>query len=102
MEKDYVAEIIKTIKELNWKVINIWVENNCIFGHVVKELRCEANNIRIENNCIFTDIAKELKIEKEGLYAGSDDDSNDVYNVFNKLKYALNFLNYIDDSNVLI
>ena len=65
----YVKNIIDTIKEFNWKVEDLWIDDNCIYAKVVKP---------------------NGKIEDEGLYAASEDDPKDVYNVFNELKCLLN------------
>ena len=65
----YVKNIIDTIKEFNWKVDDLWIDDNCIYAKVVKP---------------------NGKIEDEGLYAASEDDPKDVYNVFNELKCLLN------------
>ena len=81
MDRNYVKEIIETIKDLEWKVLNVWVENNCIIAEIKN---------------------KYGKVREEGLYAGSESDYNDVYNVYSKLKYALNFNNMLEDNNVLI
>ena len=68
-----VNNILDTIKEFNWSIKQIWVENNCIYAEVDK----------ISG-----------KTETEGLYAGSEVDANEVYRVYNKLKYIMNFLIY--------
>ena len=65
----YVKNIIDTIKELNWKVKDLWIDDNCIYAKVIKP---------------------NSKTEIEGLYAASEDDPKDVYNVFNELKCLLN------------
>jgi hypothetical protein len=76
-----ITNIIETVKEFNWNLIQIWVENNCIFAEVKKP---------------------NGKTEQEGLYAGSDLDANNVYNVFSKLRYALNFNGMLNNDNVMI
>lgn len=76
-----VNNILETIKESNWKIEGVWVENNCIYAEV-------------ENSNFET--------ETEGLYAGSDFDANEVYRVYSKLKYAMNFLNILSDDNIII
>lgn len=76
-----VNNILDTVKEFNWSIKQTWVEDNCIYAEVKKQ-----------NN----------KIETEGLYAGSDFDANEVYRVYNKLKYTMNFLNILNDDNILI
>lgn len=81
MDRNYVKEIFETIKDLEWRVLNIWVENNCIMAEIKN---------------------KYGKIKEEGLYVGSDFDKNDVYNVYSKLKYVLNFSDILNDSNILI
>lgn len=78
---EYVNNIVGTIKYFNWKLTQIWIENNCIY--------CE--RIRLNG-----------QKQNEGLYAGSDEDLNDVYNVFNKLRYVLNFNGMLNDDNVMI
>ena len=65
----YVKNIIDTIKEFNWKVKDLYIKDNCIYAKVVKP---------------------NGKLEDEGLYAASEDDPKDVYNVFNELKCLLN------------
>ena len=65
----YVKNIIDTIKEFNWKVNKIWIDDNCIYAKVIKP---------------------NGKLEDEGLYAASEDDPKDVCNVFNELKCLLN------------
>ena len=65
----YVKNIIDTIKEFNWKVKDLYIKDNCIYAKVVKP---------------------NGKLENEGLYAASEDDPKDVYNVFNELKCLLN------------
>lgn len=65
----YVKNIIDTIKEFNWKVNKIWIDDNCIYAKVAKP---------------------NGKLEDEGLYAASEDDPKDVCNVFNELKRLLN------------
>ena len=65
----YVKNIIDTIKEFNWKVKDLWIDDNCIYAKVIKP---------------------NGKLEDEGLYAASEDDPKDVYNVFNELKCLLN------------
>lgn len=77
----YVNEIIATIKELNWEVNNIYVENNCIYAE-----RTEANGTKVI----------------VGIYAGGESDPDDVYNVYRKLQYIMNFNNIINNDNVLI
>lgn len=77
----HIINIISTIKEFNWKLIKIWVENNCIYADVNKE-----NGIT----------------EKEGLYAASDFDLNDVYRVYSKLAYTLNFNGMLVNDNIMI
>ena len=76
-----ITNIVKTIRDLNWDLKQIWVENNCIYADVQK-----LNG----------------KKEQEGLYAGSEDDTNNIYNVFSKLRYALNFNGMLNNDNVLI
>lgn len=76
-----ITNIIGTIKYFNWNVINIWVENNCIYAE-----RIRANGEKVA----------------EGLYAGSDLDSEDIYKIYNKLKYVMNFNNMLNDDNILI
>lgn len=76
-----VTNIINTIKFFNWNLTQIWVENNCIY----------AERIRVNGTK-----------QTEGLYAGSSTDPQNVYNVFNQLKQALNFSNILNDNNVLI
>jgi hypothetical protein len=73
--------IIETIKKFKWNLKQIWVENNCIYADVQK----------LNGNT-----------EQEGLYAGSEDDPNDVYNVFSKLRYTLNFNGMLENDNVMI
>ena len=65
----YIENIIEIIKEFNWKVKDLWIDDNCIYAKVVKP---------------------NGKIEDEGLYAASDFDPKDVCNVFNELKCLLN------------
>ena len=65
----YVKNIIDTIKEFNWKVKDLWIDDNCIYAKVIKP---------------------NGKTDIEGLYAASDFDPKDVYNVFNELKCLLN------------
>lgn len=65
----YVKNIIEIIKEFNWKVKDIWIDDNCIYAKVIKPNE---------------------KIEDEGLYAASDFDAEDVYNVFNELQRIFN------------
>lgn len=76
-----VNNILDTVKEFSWNIKQTWVENNCIYAEVKKQ-----------NN----------KIEIEGLYAGSDFDYNEVYRVYEKLKYTMIFLNVLNDDNMLI
>lgn len=78
---EYVNNIIGTIKEFNWKINNIYVEDNCIY----------AERTRVNGTKVI-----------EGLYAGSESDPEDVYNVYNKLKYIMNFNNMLSNDNVLI
>jgi hypothetical protein len=77
----YVNNIIETIKYFNWKLTQIWVEDNCIY----------AERIRLNGE----------KID-EGLYAGSDFNSQNVYDVFSLLKYQMNLNNMLNDDNILI
>lgn len=65
----YVKNIIDIIKEFNWKVKDLWIDDNCIYAKVIKPNE---------------------KIEDEGLYAASDFDPKDVYNVFNELQRIFN------------
>ena len=65
----YIENIIEIIKEFNWKINKIWIKDNCIYAKVVKP---------------------NGKIEDEGLYAASDFDVEDVYNVFNELQRIFN------------
>ena len=65
----YIENIIEIIKEFNWKINKIWIKDNCIYAKVVKP---------------------NGKIEDEGLYAASDFDPKDVYNVFNELQRIFN------------
>ena len=65
----YVKNIIDRMKEFNGKVDDRWIDDKCIDAKVIKP--------------------KE-KLEDEGLYAASEDDPKDVYNVFNELKCLLN------------
>ena len=65
----YIENIIEIIKEFNWKVKDLWIDDNCIYAKVVKP---------------------NGKIEDEGLYAASEDDPKDVYNVFNELQRIFN------------
>lgn len=76
-----ISNIIETIKFFNWKLTQIWVQNNCIY----------AERIRVNG-----------EKQTEGLYAGSEIDINDVYKVFNKLKYMLNYNGMLEDNNILI
>ena len=76
-----VNNILDTVKEFNWIVKQTWVEDNCIYAEVKKS---------------------NSKVENEGLYAGSDFDANEVYRVYNKLKYTMNFLNILNDDNIMI
>lgn len=77
----YIINIIETVKEFNWKINQIWVKDNCIFAEVLKPTG---------------------KIEDEGLYAGSDFDPQNVYDVFNRLRYVLNFNDMLNNDNVMI
>lgn len=77
----YINEIIEVIKEFKWTVNKVWVDNNCIYGEVVKP---------------------NGKAEDEGLYAGSDFDPNNVYEVLGKLKQVLNFNGMLNDDNIMI
>jgi hypothetical protein len=77
---EYIKNIIETIKEFNWNLKQIWVDDNCIYAEVEK-----ING----------------KLETEGLYAGSDFDKEDVYRVFNKLQYVLNFNGMLINNNVI-
>lgn len=77
---EYVKEIIETVKYFNWNLKQIWVENNCIY----------AERIRINGEVIT-----------EGLYAGSDFDPNDVYNVYSALKRTLDFNGMLVDNNIM-
>ena len=74
-----IANIIEVIKELNWKLEGVYVENNCIYAD------------RINNSG---------EVVQEGLYAGSDFNPNDVYNVFYKLKKVLDFQGLLIDNNI--
>ena len=65
----YVKNIIDTIKEFNWKVKDLWIDDNCIYAKVIKP---------------------NGKTDIEGLYAASEDDPKDVCNAFNELKCLLN------------
>lgn len=65
----YIKNIIDTIKEFNWIVEDIYIKDNCVYGKVIKP---------------------NGKTDIEGLYAASEDDPKDVYNVFNELKCLLN------------
>ena len=65
----YVKNIIDTIKEFNWKVKDLWIDDNCIYAKVIKPNE---------------------KLEDEGLYAASEDDPKDVCNVFNELQRIFN------------
>lgn len=76
-----IETIINTINFFNWNLTQIWVENNCIYAE------------RIRTNG---------QKQTEGLYAGSEDDPNDVYEVFSKLRYVLNFNGILEDDNVMI
>lgn len=76
-----VNNILDTVKEFNWNMKKVWVNDNCIYTEVIKP------NGRTED---------------EGLYAGSDFDLNEVYRVYNKLKYTMNFLNILNDDNIMI
>ena len=62
LENKTILNIIETVKFLNWKLIQIWVENNCIYGE----------RIRVNGEKII-----------EGIYAESEFDYNDVYKVYN-------------------
>lgn len=77
----YITNIISTIREFNWKINKIWVENNCILADVKK----------IDN-----------RVEEEGLYAGNEFDLDETYRVFNKLRYILNFNGMLSDDNIRI
>ncbi|MGL5329846.1 MAG: hypothetical protein ACRDD7_11280 [Peptostreptococcaceae bacterium] len=79
--KKYVSNIIEVIKDFKWQVLNVWVDNNCIYGEVKKQ---------------------NGKIEEEGLYAGSDFDPKNVYEVYSILKYTLNFNGMLNDDNIMI
>ena len=76
-----VNNILDTIKDFNWSIKQIWVENNCIYVEAKKPTG---------------------NIETEGLYAGSEFDYNEVYRVYNKLKYIMNFFNILNDDNIMI
>lgn len=65
----YIENIIEIIKEFNWKVKDLWIDDNCIYAKVIKP---------------------NGKTDIEGLYAASEDDPKDVCNVFNELKCLLN------------
>ncbi|MBP3928199.1 MAG: hypothetical protein J6D47_01360 [Peptostreptococcaceae bacterium] len=77
----YVTNIIDAVNKFEWSLKQVYVENNCIYAEVKN---------------------KRGEIEIEGLYAGSDDDTENVYQVCNKLKYVLNFNNMLNDDNILI
>jgi hypothetical protein len=77
---EYIKNIIETIKEFNWNLKQIWVDDNCIYAEVEK-----ING----------------KLETEGLYAGSDFDKEDVYRVFNKLQYVFKFNGMLINNNVI-
>lgn len=76
-----ITNIVKTIRDFNWNLKQIWVENNCIYADVQK----------LNGNT-----------EQEGLYAGSEDNPSEVYNVFSKLRHALNFNGMLNNNNVMI
>lgn len=78
---EYVNNIVETVKYFNWKINSIYVEDNCIYTE-----RTRVNGTKVI----------------EGLYAGSESDPEDVYNVYNKLKYIMNFNNMLSNDNVLI
>lgn len=77
----YVENIIGVVKELKWTISKIWVKDNCIY--------CE----RVKNN--------KDRVE-EGLYAGSDINPQNVYDVFSLLKYNFNFLGILNNDDILI
>lgn len=77
---DYVCNIVGTIKEFNWKLTQIYVENNCVYAEVIK---------------------KNLNKEIEGLYSGADDDPEDVYKVFYQLKKVLDFQGLLNDNDIM-
>ena len=79
--RKYVLNIIETIRYMEWKILSVWVDNNCIYAEIKN---------------------KYGKIEEVGLYAGSDIDLNNVYEVFEELKYNLNINNMLNDDNILI
>lgn len=74
---DYVNNIVKTISNFNWKVENVWVENNCIFAE-------------LQNG------------DTEALYAGTEDNPQNVYDVCNRLKYVMNFNNMLNNDDIMI
>lgn len=78
---EYINNIIGTVKFFNWKINSIYVEDNCIYAE-----RTRANGTKVT----------------EGLYAGSESDPEDVYSVYSKLQYIMNFNNMINNDNVLI
>lgn len=79
--KNTVKSMVETINYFNWKLTQIWVENNCIYGE-----RIRANGDK----------------QTEGLFAGADDYPQDTYDIFNSLKYTLNFNGILNNDNVLI
>ena len=77
----HVKNIIATIEFFNWKLSNVWVESNCIYAE-----RIRVNGERVN----------------EGLYAGSDFNPQNVYDVFSLLKKNMNFNNLLNDDNILM
>lgn len=67
--KKSINDIVEITKHFKWKILKLWIEDNCIYAEVEKP---------------------NGKIEIEGLYASSDFDKNYVYIMFEELKKAFN------------
>lgn len=78
-----IKDIIETTLYFDWKYKQVWVQDNCIYAEAIK---------------------KNGNIETEGLYAGSNTDTQAVYNVYSKLIYMLNLNDLLvnDDDDILI
>lgn len=79
---------------MNEKIINI-VEG-------IKNIKGEIKQIWVSNNCIFVESHTESENIEKVIYDENEHDSNEIYQIFNRLRYILNFNGMLNNDNIMI
>jgi hypothetical protein len=78
---EIITNMVNTIKFFNWKLTQVWVENNIIY---VERIRTNGQK------------------KDEALFQGDNNTPEFTYNILNKLKYVLNFNRMLNNDNIMI